>query len=99
MNLPYVVPSYKTASVLDVAAIIQSLQLIITPDTSIVHIASAFNIPIVSIHEKNNDSFRLFAPKSQHSKTVFSEFSDRIDGYNIDNIIRDSMDLLKNNES
>ena len=99
MNLPYVVPSYKTASILDVAALIQNLQLIITPDTSIVHIASAFNIPIVSIHEKNNDSYRLFAPKSQHSKTVFSEFSDRLDGYNIDNIIRDSMDLLKNNES
>ena len=99
MNLPYVVPSYKTASVLDVAALIQNLQLIITPDTSIVHIASAFNVPIVSIHEKNNDSYRLFAPKSQHSKTVFSEFSDRLDGYNVDNIIRDSMDLLKNNES
>ena len=99
MSLPYVIPSYKTASILDVAAIIQNLQLIITPDTSIVHIASAFNIPIVSIHEKNNDSYRLFAPKSQHSKTVFSEFSDRLDGYNIDNIIRDSMDLLKNNES
>ena len=99
MNLPYVVSSYKTASVLDVAALIQNLQLIITPDTSIVHIASAFNVPIVSIHEKNNDSYRLFAPKSQHSKTVFSEFSDRLDGYNVDNIIRDSMDLLKNNES
>jgi ADP-heptose:LPS heptosyltransferase len=99
MSLPYVVPSYKTASVLDVAALIQNLQLIITPDTSIVHIASAFNVPIVSIHEKNNDSYRLFAPKSQHSKTVFSEFVDRLDGYNIDNIVRDSMDLLKNNES
>ena len=99
MNLPYVVPSYKTISVLDVAALIQNLQLIITPDTSIVHIASAFNIPIVSIHEKNNQSYHLFKPKSQNSRTVFSEFSDRLDGYNIDKIIRDSMDLLKINES
>ncbi len=99
MNLPYVVPSYKTVSVLDVAALIQNLQLIITPDTSIVHIASAFNIPIVSIHEKNNQSYHLFKPKSQNSRTVFSEFSDRLDGYNIDKIIRDSMDLLKINES
>ena len=98
MNLPYVVPSYKTASVLDVAALIQNLQLIITPDTSIVHIASAFNIPIVSIHEKNNDSYRLFAPKSKYSKTVFSEFSDRLDGYNVDIIIKESINLLKNHE-
>ena len=98
MHLPYVFPSYKTESILDAAALIQNLQLIITPDTSIVHIASAFDIPIVSIHEKNNDSFRLFAPKSKYSKTVFSEFSDRLDGYNVDIIIKESINLLKNHE-
>ena len=98
MELPYVFSSYKTESIIDVAALIQNLQLIITPDTSIVHIASAFDIPIVSIHEKNNDSFRLFAPKSKYSKTVFSEFSDRLDGYNVDIIIKESINLLKNHE-
>ena len=77
----------------------EQLNLVISPDTSIVHIASAFDVPVVSIHENNTDSFRLFGPKSKFSRTVFSEFSDRVDGYNIDNIIRDSMDLLKNNES
>ena len=94
MNLPYVVPSYKTASVLDVAAIIQNLQLIITPDTSIVHIASAFNVPIVSIHENNNYSYRLFAPKSQYSKTVFSQSVKGIDGYSINELIRYSDELI-----
>ena len=94
MNLPYVVPSYKTASVLDVAALIQNLQLIITPDTSIVHIASAFNVPIVSIHEKNNDSYRLFAPKSQFSKTVFAQSVKGIDGYSINELTRYSDELI-----
>jgi len=99
MHLSYVIPSYKTKTILDVAALIEQLNLVISPDTSIVHIASAFDVPVVSIHENNTDSFRLFGPKSKFSRTVFSEFSDRVDGYNIDNIIRDSMDLLKNNES
>ncbi len=94
MNLPYVVPSYKTASVLDVAALIQNLQLIITPDTSIVHIASAFNVPIVSIHENNNDSYRLFAPKSEYSKTVFSQTVKGIDGYSVNELIRYSDELI-----
>jgi len=99
MGLSYVVPSYKTLTVLDVAALIQNLKLIITPDTSIVHIASAFNVPIVSIHEKNKNSYQLFAPKSHHHETVFSAFDDRLDGYNIDDIVRNSMDLLKKDES
>ena len=94
MGLPYVVSSYKTESILDVAALIQNLQLIITPDTSIVHIASAFNVPVVSIHENNNDSYRLFAPKSQYSKTVFSQNVKGIDGYSINELIRYSDELI-----
>ena len=69
--LDYVVTSYKTKSILDMAALIKHLDLVITPDTSIVHIASAFNIPIVTIHEDNRDSHQLFAPTSKDSRTVF----------------------------
>ena len=94
MGLPYVFSSYKTESILDVAALIQNLQLVITPDTSIVHIASAFNVPVVSIHENNDDSYRLFAPKSQYSKTVFSQSVKGIDGYSINELIRYSDELI-----
>ena len=94
MGLSYVFSSYKTESILDVAALIQNLQLVITPDTSIVHIASAFNVPVVSIHENNNDSYRLFAPKSQYSKTVFSQSVKGIDGYSVNELIRYSDELI-----
>ena len=94
ISLDYVVTSYKTESILDVAALIKHLDLVITPDTSIVHIASAFNIPIVTIHEDNRDSYQLFAPTSKYSRTVFSEFSDRLDGYNVDKIIENSISLI-----
>ena len=96
--LDYVVASYKTKSILDVAALIKHLDLVITPDTSIVHIASAFNIPLVTIHEDNRDSHQLFAPTSKYSRTVFSEFSDRLDGYNVNKIIENSINLLAKNE-
>ena len=49
--------------------------MVITPDTPIVHIASV-NIPIVTLHEDNRDSHQLFAPTSEYTRTVFSEFSD-----------------------
>ena len=94
MGLPYVFSSYKTESIIDVAALIQNLQLIITPDTSIVHIASAFNVPIVSIHENNNDSYQLFAPKSQYSKTVFAQSVKGIDEYSINELTRYSDEII-----
>ena len=53
-------------------ALIKNLDIIITPDTSISHIASAFNKPIVSIHENNLNSYKLFTPTSSLSKTVFA---------------------------
>jgi len=68
--------------------------MVISPDTSIVHIASAFNIPIVTIHEDIRDSYQLFAPTSKYSRTVFSEFSDRLDGYNVGKIIENSISLI-----
>ena len=75
------------------------MDLVISPDTSIVHIASAYNVPIVSIHEDNLKSYRLFAPKSDHSQTVFSKFSDKLEGYNIGKIVNNSIKFLEKNES
>ena len=95
MSLSYVSISYKTNNVLDVAALISQLDLIITPDTSIVHIASAFNKPIVTIHENNQDSYQLFAPTSSVDKTVFSPKKDTLRGYDVQKVIECSNQLLK----
>ena len=86
-SLDYVVTSYKTDTILDAAALISQLGLIITPDTSIVHIASAFNKPIVTIHENNQDSYQLFAPTSDINKTVFSPKKDTLEGYDVQKVI------------
>ena len=87
MDLDYVITSYKTSAILDAAALINRLNLIITPDTSIVHIASAFNKPIVTIHENNQDSYQLFAPTSDINKTVFSPKEDTLEGYYVQKVI------------
>ncbi len=97
MDLDYVVTSYKTDTILDVATLINQLDLIITPDTSIVHIASAFNKPIVTIHENNQDSYQLFAPTSLLNKTVFSPKNDTLEGYNVQKIVQYANQLIKNN--
>ena len=95
LGLDYVVTSYSTESIIDAAALIEQLDLIITPDTSIVHIASAFNKPIVSIHENNKDSFRLWSPTSTLSKTIFASSSYGLVNYSVDDIIESACEFLK----
>ena len=88
LGLNYVIPSYTTETIIDAAAIVEQLDLIITPDTSIVHIASSFDKPVVSIHENNQDSFRLWSPSSTLSKTVFAKSNYGLFDYNVDKIIK-----------
>jgi len=64
------------------------MNLVITPDTSVVHIASAFDIPIISIHENNLKSFQLFKPQSSISRTVFSEEPDSLNGFKINEVLK-----------
>ena len=98
-SLDYVVASYKTNTILDVAALINQLDLIITPDTSIVHIASAFNKPVVTIHENNQDSYQLFSPVSTISKTVFSNSKKSLKGYPLDLLLSYSKDIISRRQA
>ncbi|HIE81816.1 MAG TPA: lipopolysaccharide heptosyltransferase family protein [Candidatus Poseidoniales archaeon] len=96
MGFDFVIPSYVTGTILDVAALIEQLDLIITPDTSIVHIASAFDKPIVSIYENDKNSYRLWHPTSTLSSVVFAK--DRYDSqlnYNVTDIIKYSLAIIE----
>ena len=95
MDLEGVIISYDTKNILDVAALINELDFIISPDTSIVHIASAFNKPIVSIHENNELSYTLWHPISSVSKTIFSQSKYGIIDYKVSEVIDHSCTIIK----
>ncbi len=94
LDLDFVIPSYTTGTIIDAAALIEQLDLIITPDTSIVHIASSFDKPVVSIHENNRDSYRLWKPISTLSKTVFAKSSYGLFGYSASDIVDASLEMI-----
>jgi len=93
MGFNYVVSSYF--SILEVSALISELDLVISPDTSIIHIASAFNIPSVSIYTANKNNYRLWAPKSLLNKSVFSNDKETIKGYSVYDVVQSSLELIK----
>ena len=94
MNLPYVIQSYSTNTILDAAALINKLDVIITPDTSITHIASAVDTDIVTIHENNMDTHRLMGPTSKLSKTVFSRTYDGLYDYSAIDVAKNAILII-----
>jgi ADP-heptose:LPS heptosyltransferase len=93
-NCSFVIPTYPTLTVLDVAAIVNSVDLLITPDTSLVHMACAFNKPLLAIYRNDIESFEVWKPKSKCNSVIFSEDFYSLNPLNIDAVINKSSELL-----
>lgn len=91
----FVFASYPTRSILDVAALIDKVDLVITPDTSLVHMACALNIPLLAIYANDMKTFEAWHPKSKLSHVIFSKYFDSLKHLNIESIIDESAELIK----
>ncbi|MGB5919241.1 glycosyltransferase family 9 protein [Arcobacter sp.] len=63
-NLNNVELPFKTKNIYQAAEILNELDLLITPDTSFVHIASGLNIPTIGLFWNDPSKYILCAPKS-----------------------------------
>ena len=63
---------YETSSIIEAVAAVARADLVLTVDTSIVHIASAFNKPILSLHANIYREYTKYRPLSQHSRCVMA---------------------------
>jgi ADP-heptose:LPS heptosyltransferase len=91
----YAFLSYPTESVLDLAVIIDNLDLIISPDTSIVHMACAFKKPLVAIYRKDMMLFDIWHPISDCNYVVFSDYEDSLKSINVGDIVNKTSRLIK----
>lgn len=87
LAMPMVQLAYATASILDAAALLSECHGVVTPDTSIVHVAGALDKPVVSIHENNRSSYTLWQPVSSWHKTVFAPQAHGLRGYDVNQLI------------
>lgn len=61
--------------ILDVVALISKSSYVVTPDTSIVHIAAAFKIPMTAIYRADSEedkNSKVWAPNYPEAKQIFS---------------------------
>ena len=91
----FVSPSYPTESVLDVAALVDSVDLLITPDTSLVHMACAFEKPLLAIYSNDVNSFKTWHPKSTNNHVIFSANFDSLKSLDVTTIVDKSIELIR----
>ncbi|MBS1912666.1 MAG: glycosyltransferase family 9 protein [Bacteroidetes bacterium] len=60
----------RTDSILEAAAVVDRARVVISPDTSIVHIASARNRPCVGLYPPGNENAARFAPLSDRHRVL-----------------------------
>lgn len=68
--------------------------LVISPDTALVHIASAFDTPVVGIYQNDGIKPVQWAPRSSASAVVLSRSALSIEGFSVGEVIAHAARLL-----
>ncbi len=74
-------------SLKEVSAVIALLDLMISPDTSLVHIARAFRVPVVGLYSRHQKNFLLWKPYDQEEGAVVSDNEDNIFDITVDRVM------------
>lgn len=82
-NLTYI----NADNIFEVAEIVRNSDFIITPDTSIVHLASCFNKPVVAMFHNVDWVIKRYAPLSDKCKMILSKEKDSISNISVDEVI------------
>ena len=86
-----------TLSVLDAASFIKSMDLLISPDTSLVHFACAYKVPLIAVYPKERSLFKQWQPISTNKSLVlFSKHPKNLEGYSEKVLLRNIVYMLKN---
>ena len=88
----YLVPDGLSIS--EAAAIVKRLDLLITPDTSLVHIARSFRVPVVSMYPGVRKNLVLWRPYGQDNGFVVAKHPDNIFDITVDQVFDAYMELV-----
>lgn len=75
-------------SLLDVAAMVERMDAVLTVDTSIVHIAAVFGRPIVALYRDHRPDRDRFCPLSPHREVLLSSPDGRVAEIAVDDVRR-----------
>ncbi len=76
---PNVLETPSTRNMYEVWKIVDRLKFLVTPDTSLVHVAACSDRPLVALYRFNPADSRLFAPLSTRQEVIVSPTEDVVD--------------------
>lgn len=87
---------YPTKSIKDVSAAIAHCQLVLTVDTAIVHIAAAFNKPLLGLYINIYREYSKYFPLSETSRIIFvEEDNGTVDQIPVERVVEEFDELMK----
>ena len=85
----YIIP--ENLNLMSVTALIKYIDLLITPDTSLVHIARSFHVPVIGLYSNNMKNYNLWRPFDQKLGSINSKHNDNIYDITVEQV----MSILK----
>ena len=73
-------------SLIEVSAVISHFNLLISPDTSLIHIARSFQVPVVGLYNLATKNFRRWQPYRQPDGAVLGTDIDTISDITVDQV-------------
>lgn len=61
---------FAAHTVADLLAVVKNAELVVSPDTSVVHVAAAFDRPLLGLYSNHEWNYKKFAPLSTHHRMV-----------------------------
>lgn len=86
---------FPTESIIDVFSVVKHAELTITVDTAVVHIASAFDVPVLALYGNVPANYNKFRPLSTHYRMVMApQLNSSIRDIGVDLVIQHLADLM-----
>jgi ADP-heptose:LPS heptosyltransferase len=85
----------KTENIIETAEVIRKSDLVISPDTSVIHICSAFNIPVIGIYPDVKWNLEKFYPMSVFREVIVSGNKNDIGDVKSDQIINSFDQIIR----
>jgi ADP-heptose:LPS heptosyltransferase len=74
-------------SLMDASALLSRLDVLVTPDTSLVHIGRSFKVPVVALYSSYPKNINRWKPYGQEVGPVISKHIDNIYDITVDQIM------------
>lgn len=83
----------RTENIIETAALLRSCAAVITADTSIVHLCSAFDKPVVAMYPDVKWNLDKFAPLSKSNEVIVSKSAENIEDIDSERIVNSFSNL------